>query len=75
MTGLLYFFILYAVINFIVAVDARPTEGYFDFDVSQSKLRGLSGFWIVFYYLATLVGFALVEMDKHSESEEVSDEV
>lgn len=72
---LLYFFVVYAVLNFIVAVDARPSEGFFDFDVSQSKLRGLSGFWIVFYYLAVLVGYGLTQIEKKKQVGEVSDEI
>jgi len=54
-----YFFILYAIFNFIFSAETEPGSGYFNFTVSQPKLRGLSGFWLAFYALGFAVGLAV----------------
>jgi hypothetical protein len=56
---LLYFFILYAVLNFALIMSFGSGDNYLDFTVSQGKLSGLSGFWMVFYVLGLILGFAL----------------
>jgi hypothetical protein len=34
-------------------------DEYLNFDVSQNKLSGLSGFWMAFYLLGLIFGYAL----------------
>ncbi|MBN1408857.1 MAG: hypothetical protein JW956_13755 [Calditrichaceae bacterium] len=56
---LLYFFIFYAVLNFALMMSFGSSNNYLNFEVSQSKLRGLSGFWMAFYALGLVFGYAL----------------
>lgn len=67
------FFIAYAVVNFAMSVSTQPAGGYIDLDVSQQKLRGLSGFWLAFYALGFLIGRGVGKYDllrRSSDSEE-----
>jgi len=57
---LLYLFIIYAVLNFALMMSFGSGNNYLNFEVSQSKLRGLSGFWIAFYVLGLVNGFTLL---------------
>ncbi|MEJ2546101.1 MAG: hypothetical protein P8Y99_18715 [Calditrichaceae bacterium] len=56
---LLYFFIIYAVLNFSLMMSFGSGDEYLDFTVSQNKLSGLSGFWMAFYVFGLLLGHAL----------------
>ena len=55
----LYFLIVYAIANFALVMNFSTGSGYIDLSVSQPKLRGLSGFWLVFYMLGIMSGQAL----------------
>ena len=55
---LFYFFILYALINFGLTMSFGKSDEFFNFEVSQVKLRGISGFWMVFYVLGLIFGFS-----------------
>jgi hypothetical protein len=56
---LLYFFIAYAILNFAIMMSFEGGKGYVNFKVSQNKLSGLSGFWMVFYIAGFIFGCAL----------------
>lgn len=56
---LLYFFIIYGVLNFARIMNFDNGDAYLNFDVSQNKLSGLSGFWLAFYMLGLIFGYAL----------------
>ena len=53
-----YFFFIYALINFIISLNPESGEGWFDLDPGHEKLRGLSGFWLAFYSLAFVLAFS-----------------
>ena len=55
----LYFFIIYAVLNFGLMMSFGSGDDYLDFNVSQHKLSGLSGFWLAFYVFGLIFGYAL----------------
>jgi len=67
---LFYFLILYAFINFLLIMDFTTGSGFIDLNVSQPKLRGLSGFWLVFYMLGILSGHASKKQIYPEESSE-----
>ena len=54
-----YFFIIYAILNFSLKMSFGNGDEYLNFDVSQNKLSGLSGFWMAFYLLGLIFGYAL----------------
>ncbi len=56
---ILYFFIIYAILNFSLKMSFDNGDEYLNFDVSQNKLSGLSGFWLAFYMLGLIFGCAL----------------
>jgi len=56
---LFYFFLLYAVINFGLTMSFGKGDDFLNFEVSQVKIRGISGFWIAFYLLGIIFGYAL----------------
>ena len=56
---ILYFFIIYAILNFALMMSFGSGDKYLNFDISHSKLRGLSGFWMVFYVLGLIFGYVL----------------
>lgn len=56
---LLYFFVVYAILNFAIMMSFDGNSGYINFKVSQNKLSGLSGFWMVFYIAGLIFGYAL----------------
>ena len=66
---LLYFFIIYAIINFALTMSFGRSDSYVNFDISQNKLRGLSGFWLAFYSLGMIFGYALNIHLKNSNTE------
>lgn len=66
---LLYFFIIYAIINFALTMSFGRSDSYANFDISQNKLRGLSGFWLAFYSLGMIFGYALNIHLKNSDTE------
>lgn len=49
------FIILYALINLFISMRAASGPGLFNTDIPYYKLRGLSGFWMAFFALASLV--------------------
>lgn len=56
---ILYIFIIYAILNFGLMMSFGTGDNYLDFTVSQSKLSGLSGFWMAFYVIGLVFGYAL----------------
>lgn len=48
------FVILYALINLFMSLSADSGPGFFNTDIPFHKLRGLSGFWMAFFALASL---------------------
>jgi len=56
---LTYFIIIYAIFNFALSMSFKSEGGYIDLTVSQSKLRGLSGFWMAFYTIGLAFGYAV----------------
>jgi hypothetical protein len=48
------FLTLYAVINLFLSLSADTGSGYINTTIPFRKLRGISGFWILFFALATL---------------------
>lgn len=45
---ILIFLALYAIINFVNTFSPQSGESWVDFDLNYSKLRGISGFWLLF---------------------------
>ena len=45
----LYFFIIYAFINFVIALSLESGHGWVELQLDHDKLRGISGFWVLFY--------------------------
>lgn len=64
MKYLLYFMILYALFNFALSVQPDHTPGYINTSVSPAKLRGISGFWLVFYMFGLNIGYAALLRDQ-----------
>lgn len=56
---LFYFFLVYAVINFGLTMSFGKGDDFLNFEVSQVKIRGISGFWLAFYLLGIIFGYAL----------------
>ena len=55
----LYFVFIYAILNFALMMNFGSGEDYMNFNVSQQKLIGISGFWIAFYTLGIVLGYVL----------------
>ena len=51
---ILGFVLLYSIFNFLYTFSAQQGEGWVDFNLDHNKLRGISGFWILFY----MIGFS-----------------
>ena len=66
---LFYFSAVYALVNFAAALEPAQQAGYIDLNVSQAKLRGISGFWPVFYLFGVIAGYAAVRRDKEKASQ------
>lgn len=58
----LLFFSFYAAINFIITLSVNASQGWVDLDLSHDKLRGISGFWMLFYGL----GYAAAYIEKRN---------
>lgn len=63
-----YFIIIYSVINFAVSVKLPADQSFFNFRVSDNKLRGISGFWLAFYAFGFLVNFTAGRLGIGSQS-------
>ena len=48
------FLTLYALVNLFISLSADTGSGYVNLTILFRKLRGLSGFWILFFALASL---------------------
>ncbi len=48
----LVFLTIYALINFALTFSSDPGNGWVDFNLGHDELRGISGFWLLFYFLA-----------------------
>ena len=48
---LLLFFTSYGIINFISTLSPESGNGWVDLNLGHDKLRGISGFWVLFYAL------------------------
>ncbi|MCB0284156.1 MAG: hypothetical protein H6627_12780 [Calditrichae bacterium] len=57
---ILLFLTFYAIINFITTLSAESGNGWVDLNLSHDKLRGISGFWILFY----AIGYAAAHIEK-----------
>ena len=51
---ILVFILLYSISNFLQTISVQQEEGWVDFELNYNKLRGISGFWLLFY----MIGFA-----------------
>ncbi|MEJ2053167.1 MAG: hypothetical protein P8X42_04530 [Calditrichaceae bacterium] len=69
---LFYFFLVYAIVNFGLTMSFGSGEDYLNFEVSQVKLRGISGFWMTFYISGIIFGYALKihQRDSYGETSE-----
>jgi len=61
-----YFFAVYAFINFAISAEIDHTAAYINLNVSQPRLRGLSGFWLAFYALGLSIGYAGWKREKEA---------
>lgn len=50
---ILVFIVLYSFSNFVHTMSFQQGAGWVDFDLNYNKLRGISGFWLLFY----MIGF------------------
>lgn len=50
---ILGFTLLYSIFNFLYTFSVQYGEGWVDFGLDHNKLRGISGFWLLFY----MIGF------------------
>ncbi len=65
---ILGFVFLYSVFNFFYTFSVHQGEGWVDFNLDHNKLRGISGFWILFYMIgftgAFLKNYVFHSLDK-----------
>ncbi len=54
-----YFFIVYALANFFLTMEAHTAPGWIDTHPGFLKLRGISGFWVMFAFVAYILGEGL----------------
>lgn len=50
--------IIYVLVNSFFSFEFKPEKGYLDTSISPSKIRLLSGFWLLFYALGFIVGMS-----------------
>jgi len=62
-----YFFLVYALANFILTLEVHTAAGWIDTHPSAQKVRGLSGFWVMFAFLAYVLGEGLKKL-AHDDS-------
>jgi len=43
------FFVIYTISNFLLTLSVDHGNGWVDFNPGHNKLRGISGFWLLFY--------------------------
>ena len=55
---LFYFVLVYALLNTLLELKLESGAGYIDTDVSASKIRVISGFWLLFYNFGFMVGIS-----------------
>ena len=53
---LFFFMVIYALLNTLLSIETDPGSGYFDSQVSPSKIRLISGFWMLIYLIGFMVG-------------------
>ena len=53
-----YFILFYALLNTLMGLKIEGEIGYINTDVSASKIRVISGFWLLFYNFGFLVGIS-----------------
>jgi len=51
-----YFFIVYALANFFLTMEIHTASGWIDTHPGFLKLRGISGFWVMFAFVAYSLG-------------------
>lgn len=51
------FLAIYTLVNFINTFSAQQGNNWVDFDLGQDKLRGISGFWMLFYFVGLTTAF------------------
>lgn len=61
---ILLFLTFYALINFITTLSADTGGGWVDLNLSHDKLRGISGFWILFYAMGYAAAFIEKQIGK-----------
>jgi len=64
------FLTLYALINLFLSLSAESGSGFINTTIPFRKLRGLSGFWILFFALAALAQLTVRRLLGQSGSDE-----
>lgn len=65
----LIFLLLYALFNFVKTFTTDNGTGWVDFDPGYHKLRGISGFWLLFYALGLTASYLKVVLFKGEQKE------
>ena len=60
----LLFLALYALVNFINTFSAQQGSSWVDFDLGHNKLKGISGFWILFYMVGFVASYIRAKLVK-----------
>ena len=55
---------LYVIVNFVNTFSAHTGDNWVDFDLDYNKLRGISGFWLLFYVLGLSSSYLKVKWHK-----------
>ena len=58
------FLALYTLVNFVNTFSAQQGNSWVDFDLGHNKLRGISGFWVLFYMVGLTASYIKVKFVK-----------
>ena len=60
---------VYALLNFVKTFSDNSGESWLDFDPDYNKLRGISGFWLLFYMLGLSASYLKVKFSRGEQKE------
>lgn len=66
---ILAFLVVYTFVNFINTFSVHSGESWVDFDLDYNRLRGISGFWLLFYIVGLLSSYLKVKLLKEDQKE------
>jgi len=60
----LMFLIIYVILNFVKTFTPQSGDSWVDFNLDYNKLRGVSGFWLLFYMVGLSASYLKAEFSK-----------